>query len=120
MKNLEITNCTGITRIELSGNLDLTDEVLRTTMVSLNEKLGDDCSLIIYIDKESSLNLSFTDKTIVTENKIWQQILCMAIVAEELPHRILANYLKRESRGRMQTKVFKERAEAERWMEVCV
>lgn len=120
MKNLEITNCKGITRVELRGNLDLTNEVLRAIMLSLNEKLGDACSLFIYIDKESSLDLSFTDKTIVTENKIWKQILCLAIVAEELPHRIMANYLKRESRGRMQTKVFKERAEAERWMEVCI
>ena len=106
--------------MELSGNLDLSDEVLRTIMVSLNEKMGEGCSIIIFIDRESSLNLSFTDKTIVTENKIWQQILCLAIVAEELPHRIMANYLKRESRGRMQTKVFKERAEAERWMAVCI
>ena len=120
MKNLEIINDGVVTRIEVSGFIEVSNETLAKAMKRLKSVVKDSSSLLISIHKSSNLSLSYTDEKIISKEKLWKQIISVAIVAEELSHRIIANHVKRASRGRMQTKVFKERADAERWMEVCI
>lgn len=120
MENLKISNDGLITRIKVTGFFEVSNDNLKKAIKLLKNALANSSALMIFIDKSTSLNMSYTDKSIITRERLWDQISSLAIVAEELSHRILANYLKRVSRGRMQTRVFKREEEAESWMVVCI